>query len=97
MKHDQPGSIRDVLFAEDLAGIFRVSVSQARHNLAAGIYGPRFKLGKRYGILRTELLAHLEAQSHIPADDAAPSPIGTKTIRLIRTHRSSRSLEDDRE
>lgn len=82
--------LSEILHAEELAEVFGISVSQARQNLAAGIYGPRFKVGKRYGILRAKLLGHLEELSELPSSDIQAMPVGTRATELIRDRRTQR-------
>ena len=55
-----------VLFSEDLSNIFKVSRETARKRLARGDFGPRFKSGKRWAVLKESLLAHLAAQEREP-------------------------------
>ena len=50
-----------VLFAEDLALIFGIGLSAARKRLARGDFGPRFRSGRRWAVLKLSLIGHLES------------------------------------
>jgi len=85
------GALPEVLHAEHLAGVFGVSVSQARQNLAAGTYGPRFRVGKRWGILRTVMIEHLHRMSEMPSEPKAATPErGSKVLDVISRQRIAR-------
>lgn len=88
-----PADLPQVLLAEDIAGIFRVSVSQARQNLAAGLYGPRFRIGKRWGMLRTALLDHLSRMSAMPNGPVPNAPDRAKAVIDLVSRRRGRIPE----
>lgn len=50
----------------DLAAAFRVSRGTARKMLARGAFGPRFKVGRRWAVLKDDLLKHLAAMARVP-------------------------------
>lgn len=81
--------LNEILFAEDLAQIFRVSVSQARQNLTAGLYGPYFQSGKRRAILRALMLEHLREISVRPRDsEERGSGRGEVLVDLVSRRRT---------
>lgn len=53
----------EIVLAEDLAAVFRISNRTARKRLARGDFGPSFKTGKRWAILKRDLLNFLSTQS----------------------------------
>jgi hypothetical protein len=61
-----PDGLPFVLYAEDLAQVFRESVATARRKLRAGDYGPRFRNGRRWAVLASALHEHLESVSERP-------------------------------
>lgn len=75
-----------VLFDEDLARVFRIGPGAARRRLARGDFGPRFRSGRRWAVLRPSLLSHLESRSGYPSPpvtakpkDVRPRPLGGGT------------------
>ena len=56
----RPDGLPHVLYAEDAARFFGVSLPTARRNLAGGRYGPSFRLAKRWAIRADALLAFLK-------------------------------------
>ena len=80
----------EVLFAEDLARMFRISVSAARRRLAEGGFGPRFKTGKRWAVLHKTLVAFLEAQQEVP-DGTRWARSSSEFLRKLRTGQRTRT------
>lgn len=64
-----------ILFAEDLALAFRISRSAAQRRLRHGAFGPCFRSGRRWAVLREDLLAHLHEQ----VEEAGHAPEGERT------------------
>lgn len=92
LQGDRPIRLPDVLLMEDLARSFGVANSTAHGLLQQGAFGPAVRVGKRWVVLRSTLLAHLGASARMPessgtarptqqADDA-PRPRG-RTARLL--------------
>jgi len=79
-----------ILFAEDLAAAFRISVSAARKRLARGDFGPRFKVGRRWAVRRESLLEHLAGLESMPEVRPGPPPVPKpkpEYMKLLRRHR----------
>ncbi len=51
-----------VCFDEDIAGPFRMSVASAAEAIAAGDFGAPVQIGGRWAVLKTTLMATLEAR-----------------------------------
>jgi prepilin signal peptidase PulO-like enzyme (type II secretory pathway) len=52
-----------VLFTEDLASAFRLSAASVRRRRTAGDFGPCFRVGRRWAVLKDDLLAYLKSVS----------------------------------
>ena len=66
-----------IIFTEDIARIFRKSVSAARDGIKRHEYGPYFREGRRLAVLRDTLLRHLR-DKEIPVPDVPRRPAGTE-------------------
>ena len=56
-------ALGDVLLIDDLSELIDASPSAANRLLLAGAFGPAVRIGRRWCVLRTTLLAHLEANA----------------------------------
>lgn len=56
-----------VAFDDDLAAAFRLSRATARRKMAEGAFGPRFRMGRRWAVLKESLLAHLSRSATLPS------------------------------
>lgn len=55
-----------VVFADDLATALRMPLAVAEAELEAGAFGPRFRVGDRWAVLKESLLAHLANSAELP-------------------------------
>ena len=77
-----------VLFVEDLAEAFKIGVPAARKRLARGDFGPRFRSGRRWAVLKDTLLAHLAAQECEAEKPRTPPPVpwpNPKYLKLLKS------------
>ncbi|MFQ5749532.1 MAG: helix-turn-helix domain-containing protein [Planctomycetota bacterium] len=73
-----------ILFSEDLAEVFKISVESARRRLRQGQFGPRFKSGRKWAVLRKSLEAHLEGLAELPEQPRRRSPVPKASPEIIR-------------
>lgn len=55
-----------VVFDDDLAAALRMPLDDAKAQLEAGAFGPRFRVGGRWAVLKESLLAHLANSAELP-------------------------------
>lgn len=80
----------EICFAPDVAIVADVTVSAARKMMARGDFGPRFKLGRRWAVLREDFLAACRARATLPEAAAGPPPVPRpkpEYLKLLRRHR----------
>lgn len=77
-----PDDFGDMLSLSDVAKLLGVHLGTARRYARDGVI-PTHRLpgGRRYYILKDELLDFIRAQPSEPADDAAPVPFATRELR----------------
>ncbi|MHC4137572.1 MAG: helix-turn-helix domain-containing protein [Planctomycetota bacterium] len=70
----------EILHVEDLAAVFRMDPDSARRAVARGQFGRASKIGRRWVVRRSALMAHLRTQERQEEEPPAPRPAYVDTL-----------------